>query len=379
MKTARGLLLGMAGVLAGVGWAASAAHAQDTPAKGGDDKSKISSGVLGAGDARQLRHGMHIQVTPKGGKTISGTLVRAEGDNLYIRTRPGAAPVKVKVSDRSDVIPAGNEKEVQPEIHEVEIIEGDSKRTTYVGPNLSPGERARLQEIESAEAAVARAQGMASLRQEFLRDERDIEARRAEAQRLFYNYSALTSLGFYPATVITFPEYQYRQPVSSPYFLGPLGAAPYYPLGGISAVAWGGGYRTVPGFDTLPAVSPAAAAGPPDVVKTAMVEAAAKDAGPEALAEARAHLAQLRSHAVYEDGHIVAVKMDGQGEAADYKAGDRVTVTMKGGKAISGTVLRSDGTRLVLRTQANAPPATLLWSNIEAVEPGGVRPAVKDE
>jgi hypothetical protein len=319
MKTARGLLLGLAGVLAGVGWAASAAHAQDTPARGGDDKAKISSGALGAGDGRQLRHGTHIQVTPKGGKTVSGTLVRAEGDSLYIRTRPGAAPVKVKVSDRSDVVPAGNEKEVQPEIHEVEIIEGDRKRTSYVAPNLSPGEMARLHEIEAAEDAVARAQGMASLRQDFLRDQRDISARQADAQLQFYNYSALSSLGFYPATVITYPAYQYRQPVSSPYFLGPLGAAPFFPLGGISAVAWGGGLRSVPGFDTIPAVSPAAAAGPPDPVKTALLEAAVRDTGPEALAEARAHLAQARSRAVFEDGHIVAVKMDGQGRVLQRK------------------------------------------------------------
>jgi hypothetical protein len=365
----------MAGVLAGLAWAA-AANAQPAPAKGGGEGSKITPGVLGEGSGQGLRHGMQIQVTPKGGKTVSGTLVRADKDYLYIRTRPGAVPMRVRVADRSEIRPAANQGEAQPEIQEVEIIEGDRKRITYVAPNLSPGEMARLRDIETAEEGVARAESLAAFRQEFIHNARDVVAKRAEAERQFYNYSALSSLGFFPATNITYPNFLARLSVSSPFWLGPIGGAPYYPVGPLSAIG-AAAYTAVPGLETTPAVSPAAAQGTPDVLAAALAPAVAKESGPQALTAARHQLALARSHAVMEDGHIVAVSLD-QAEA-DYKAGDRVTVTRKGGKGLTGTVVRSDTERLVLRTQDGGPPTTILWSNIEMVEPGAVAPAKNKE
>jgi hypothetical protein len=339
---------------------------------GSGASAQISSGALGDSDGGGLKHGRKVSFALKDGKKVNGTVVRSDKDAVYIRTAPGQVPRRLARADLPDqkISPAGPGEMGKPEIHRVEVLEGSRRTVTYIAPALSPGERDRLAELEAAENEVARHEDLAGLQQQVVNGERDLESNRQQAFSNFYKYSALSSLGFFPSTVITYPEFPLWGWVGAPYFYGPW-SSPSLANGG-----YGGFgppvFATVPGLTTTPAVSPAQAGSEGSPLKAAVLQQVLKQASPEAVARAKANLARARSNAVFEGGRMVAVRLD---EGGEYKQGDRVRVTPKKGNAITGTVERSDGQRLMIRTQPNLPLTTIPWSNIEMVEPAAVQPA----
>jgi hypothetical protein len=325
---------------------------------------QISPGVLGDSDGGVLKHGRKVAFAMKDGKKIEGTLVRWDKDAVYVRTAPGRTPLRVSRADIPDlkggIRPAGPGEKDQGEIHRVEVIEGSRVTVQYVAPGLSPGERGQLAELEAAENETARLEDLANLGKQLVAGERAVEENRQRAMSNFYQYSALSSYGFFPATIITYPEFPLSGwGVGAPYYYWPW-SSPSLADGGY------GGFLppvapTVPGLVTTPAVSPAQAG-----EASALLPELIKQATPEALARAKTNLARARSRAVMDGDRIVAVSME---EDGDYKVGDKVRVTPKKGNAVTGTVERSDGQRLMIRTQPNLPPTTIPWSNIDMVEP----------
>jgi hypothetical protein len=320
MKKARTLPFGLAGLLGMAFLAVPGARAQEKPAvlphpSGGEEE--VAKPWKG-----DLRPGHRYALKLKDDRTVKGMLVRGEGGNWFVRTAPGRRPRAIAKNDidRADVLvpPITQVKNVEDlppayEIHRVEIEAGPERTVRYVGPDLSPEERARLRELEAAENEVARVQGVADLRVQVLNAARDLEASRAQAMKQFFNYSMHTSLGFFPATVITFPQPNYAGwsygglgyygGIGYPYYMGAL---PAYGTG----VATVGGFRWRAGWETLPAVSPAAAGSEPGALLAALAPSLLKDASPKSLAEAENALARARRLAVFEDGRIIAVRLD---------------------------------------------------------------------
>jgi hypothetical protein len=332
MMTVRALRTAAAGLLGLAVLAVPAARAQ--PAGGGEgDKGKIVPGVPGG---EEFKPGKTLTLTRRNGPAVSGRVVWDDGKTVYLRTRPGSPPVAVPHGDIEKREPtpaaAGQTRwanldpawaKQSEEIHEVEVIEGSRRTVRYVtAPWLSPTEKQRLAELEAAENQAAMAEGAADLRAQILNEQRDLETRRAQALAQFYNYSTLTSLGFFPATVITYP-----QPSYAAWGYGGLGydggvGFPYY-LGGLagyrSGILAAGLNRWRAGWETLPAVSPADAGPEAGTLMKALTPELVKEMGPEARAAAQKTLAEARRHVVYQDGRIVAVRLGEPGAAVPAK------------------------------------------------------------
>jgi hypothetical protein len=191
-------------------------------------------------------------------------------------------------------------------------------------------------------------------------------------------------MGFFPATVVTYPQYGVSLAGSpyyagAPYYYGPLTSAAYAGAGIPAGYGWGD-IRFGAGFVTAPATPPALGSTPESTVLATATAETARASGPEALAAARARLAAARRAAVYDEGRLVAVSLDAAPQQAEegYKAGDRVTVTLKGGKTVSGTVERADGERLTLRTQQGGPATTIRMGAVDMIEPQAARPGGKE-
>jgi small nuclear ribonucleoprotein (snRNP)-like protein len=328
-----------------------------------------------------LRHGRRLNLTLKNGKKIRGTLVRATRDSLFVRTAPGQVPVQVGRADVTNleaahIRPAGQGKaETEPEIHRIEIIEGGRTTVRYVAPALSPSEMTHLKEIERAENEVARLEALNALGQQVIVGEEAVEASRQRALKNFYDYSSFTSLGFMPATVVNSPEFGAYNAYGVAYAYAPLTAGAVYSVYGPYGAPYAYGYTGlpwVPGMAASLATPPSLAGKDESILKAALLPRILKEASPEALATARADLERAKAGAVFENGRIVAVSLE---EKSDYRPGDRVRVVPKKGKAMTGTVVRSDSRHLVLRTQEHAPPTMIRWQNIDLIEPLAVRPA----
>jgi hypothetical protein len=347
-----------------------------TPAVGAQVKPAVLDNPNEGG---ALRHGRRLALNLKNGKKLKGTLVRSNRDFLFVRTGSGRLPVKVRRADVTNlesahIRPAGQGKaEEQPEIHRVEIIEGGRTTVRYLAPTLSPDERTHLSEIERAENEVARLEALQAMGRKVVRDEQEVEASRQRALKNFYDYSSFSSLGFMPATVISSPEYGAVNAYGAIYAYAPLAAGSVYSPYGPYGMPYGYyGLPFVPGLATSPATPPSLAGSGDSPLKAALLPRILKEASPEALSTARANLARARSAAIYENGRIVAVSLEVK---SDYRPGDRVRVTPKKGKALSGTVVRSDSQYLVLRSKGNMPPTLISWQNIQMIEPLAVRPA----
>jgi hypothetical protein len=390
---------GICACLTLVGLTAPAAQGQVKPAVGAEEKRAFTPGDIWTVTLREGK-------TVLGKQALKGRVVAVDATAVYLRPGAGEPVQRIRRADisakQSDLLVRGDmlakisadpikfakiDDELKQtgfldldqqwantprEILQVEVIEGTERRVHYLAsPLLSASEKTRLAEIESAESDLGRANGLVELQQQYLRNERALEPMRFQAMNMYYQYCAQTALGFYPATLIN---------NISPYFPRLVGA--FLPETGYYGPYWW--QRSV-------------MTGPPvpdeGAMKTALLANSAKHATPEAHAAAKTNLAKLTSQALYQNGQLVAVSFEdsqakpaktgrqdrgtpagavGHDTADDepaYKSGDRVTVTSKGRQPLHGTVVRSDERFLVLRTQPSLPPTTLLWSNIELVEP----------
>lgn len=90
------------------------------------------------------------------------------------------------------------EKPAEPRTHKLEIFNGPVRTVHYYADGLSTGERASLSDLQRLENEMAFTNNLANLRNQYVRDERDMQRRRFTVQNLLYGNSTSYSSGFYP-------------------------------------------------------------------------------------------------------------------------------------------------------------------------------------
>lgn len=245
-----------------------------------------------------LRHGQVIEVNSKGSK-VRGTLVRVDGDRLWIRTQPGAAPQSVARQDaeirkevryavsKDDIKVVGTESDViEPEIQAFEIINGSKRTVTYVGPTLSSGERSMLLNLQNAENEMAQLQHQVDRQQIVIENAIAMQTEQRNAMELQNRYMEFLN------------QYLRRQDMRTDYWTASWGWGPgvygylNWPQSNMG-VPWVGETHGAP----LPVIQQNATAVLPPIPAVP----------PDALTKASANLATARNAAIFERNRLVAV------------------------------------------------------------------------
>lgn len=270
---------------------------------------------------------------------------------------------------------------IEPEITSVTIHHGAEETTTsFTARSLSPQEKAVLTRIEAAENEMAHVSNLMALRTTYMSQERDMQNRRNEAITQVFEGAAAQARQVSHNAPLFLSQNGYVglfNPMYGPASgfgttpLGPtgiddglgavtvfggglnrrlgfggrlgvpglgftvgnrlgdgvanFGPAGYGPAGlGLAGLGWGGwgGTMYTAGPATLPTSLPEVPPIPP------AAQAAIKELTPDYVAKVRQNLTEARAAAVYEDGRIVAVVVDGNQRggvvpAADTGKGDK--------------------------------------------------------
>ncbi len=292
--------------------------------------------------ADMYQPGMPLVVTLKGNKKLSGTLVYAKPseDYLMLRTQPRTLPKKIMGKDIADIakvipaslgeskpggvkpaikgeeLPPPGQTQYTPEINTVEVYNGSVRTVRYVAPALSPKEMSLLKKLEDAENSLATAQNAASVNQQLLQNEKQIQNARTEALKHYYKSAAQYALGFRYLPYVPAPLYPAYGYAGSPYRFGTTVFRPYsvprvnYPYASYYYRPRGIGFA---------AFMPNPVAGEVDtsIIKQAVAPALAKEASPENVQKAEQQLADARANAIYDaNGNLVAMKVEPEAVAA---------------------------------------------------------------
>jgi len=128
---------------------------------------KQDPNIKSAAEDNAIKHGMRVVLTLKDKKRVVGKVVWADpaGDFLLVRQKPGSQPRKINDKDIASVdrlLPAGSGKKDEPEIFRITEINGNLTTVRYYAPELSPGEKMQLRDMEAAENQAARTQYLMS-------------------------------------------------------------------------------------------------------------------------------------------------------------------------------------------------------------------------
>lgn len=160
-------VLALAGVLVALG---STAIAQEKPAPAKQDAAAKPDPNVRTGESqRQLHHGDRVVLKGKGEATV--VWQDTKSDKVYVRTKAGERPVAVSRNEITDVRPVAGTKNtggIRPavegdppppsadyEIRSVQVYNGPYKTVHFFGRDLSPAERAQLNDLEKAANRVA--------------------------------------------------------------------------------------------------------------------------------------------------------------------------------------------------------------------------------
>jgi len=257
------------------------------------------------------RHGQVLQFNYEG-KQVKGILVRADGNNIYIRESPGALPkpyprpkdVKLAVDDGKGIKDVmlvvaddgkGGVRDVTyPEIQQITIINGRKSSVSYLAPTLSPGERSHLVHLEAAENEAARLENLSSIEHRVLETDLAIQSAQLEAEQL--RNLALWQRGpggysnLQPATVPFGPSW-YGQPL---FYVPSFGM--YY-----------GGY-SYGSFNYQPdGLLNSGLPYQPTIVRQGPSVFPGLPVAPDALVKAQQNLTLARNNTVFDQGQVVAV------------------------------------------------------------------------
>lgn len=241
------------------------------------------------------------------------------------------------------------------------IYNGRMRTVHYVQDGLSPSDAATVRDLERAENDVAMADMVQDLRLQYLRDERELEARRHQVQMLLYGYSSDTTAGLSGASpfgglAATYGPYG----VSGGFFYpgygitGPYAAAYPYAGGGVLAA----GFSAAAGSNSL-----AYGVGDEGVVKNVVAGTLSEPASPDFAARAHANLgaawsrasqiAAFRSGAGLKGPIALAAGEESMESRFGLHRGDNVNVTVRGAdKAISGKVVAESPGWITIDTDA---------------------------
>jgi len=272
-------------------------------AQEGKKPERVGTGFQPANMTQDLQHGRLLEITMKGNQNkIKGTLVRVDpnGERLYVRTQPGAAPQAIVAKDidkiekgvkfglsKDNVKLVGSESDViDPEIQTYEIINGTRRTVNYVAPTLSSGEKSMLQNLESAQNELAQLQFLQDRQQLVMDNAIAMQSEQRRTLELQNRYMDWLNM------------YLRRQDPITDYWTSSWGYNPYgygyynWPQGNMG-VPWSGQFYGAP-----PAIiqNTTAAAQPLNIVIPT-----------DALTKARQNLAAAQNAAVFERNRLVAV------------------------------------------------------------------------
>jgi hypothetical protein len=233
--------------------------------------------------------------------------------------------------------PAKPAADNEARVHRMEIWNGPVRSVSYFTQGYSPGEESALRDLGRAENELAIADDVQGLRRLYLRNERILEQRRGQVNPLLYGYSSEYAAGLFPGYVAG--SFGYGG------FAGFPSGYPYG-VGGFGNIAGTFGYPGAGASLGSVANSLAFGVGSEGVIKDVLAQTLAPSAGPEAVTRAaRAYDAavarvadsdRLRTALGWDKGPIAAV-------GHERTVGGAITLTLKDGSTVEGTLAGEDG------------------------------------
>jgi hypothetical protein len=231
----------------------------------------------------------------------------------------------------------------------MEIINGSYRTIHFFGAGgMSEGERGILRDLERSDNDIAMYDQLQSLRQQYLNNERVLESYRQAQRERLAAYNPTITPGVYPDEVIPVDTngylaanaYSYLRPGYP--FLGalPYAAGAYAGYGGYSGNGW---------------QSPPTPAPPESELRTELVRGLAQQASPEYLAQATRSRDRALAMAGDSDQLRAALDLPARKKgdvtpAALNQPANQVTVTLKSGDKVRGTLVKEDKDVVVLDT-----------------------------
>jgi hypothetical protein len=234
-----------------------------------------------------------------------------------------AAPVRA-ADVRPAAAPAG------PEVHQMVILNGPAHTVHYFSVGLSTYDQAALRDLERAENDASYAADLLALRRRYVADELYLEPRRAAIQAALYGQGITrTGSNFAATNAFGLGGYGY-------------GGYPYYTYPGyyVSYPGVASGY--VAGPSSTISQSLAYGVGDEGAIKTAMAPVIAAEAGPEYATTATRAYTNAVNRAAESEALRTALNYNPKGPAPAANATQRVTLTLKDGGKVEGTVSDED-------------------------------------
>jgi len=219
------------------------------------------------------------------------------------------------------VAPAG------PEVHRMVILNGPTASVHYFSAGLSAGDLAYLRDLERAENDAAYADDLTALRRTYVADELVNAPQRATVQQGLYGKSITRGYEDYATSVGYGPGY----------YSYPYGYAGYFN-------GYAGGYGSAfAGSSAEVNQSLAYGVGDEGVLKTAMAPVIAGQANADYAAAAGRAYTTAMNHAAASDGLRTALNLNRGGVvSAANETARKVTLTLKGGEKVEGTITNED-------------------------------------
>jgi hypothetical protein len=260
-----------------------------------EDKANSKNVVFQEATRRDdFQHGKMLAVTLTGAKEpVRGVLVRVDRTNgrIYLRTKPGSAPraiseSEIKRVEKGVIQEAAFKGDVTaPEIEPFVIYNGARKTVSYLAPTLSPGEIARLRELEAAENEMARLESLATLERRVLETEIAIQTGQEKMLNL-----------------VTDLLWKQQGPTANSPMFAPFGTYPLF-------VGFPSVQQIV--YDQWPSSTNFAAASLP-MVRQGTTAIPNTSPTADSLGKARQSYAAAQRNAVIEDGRLIAVITENQ-------------------------------------------------------------------
>jgi hypothetical protein len=239
----------------------------------------------------------------------------------------------------------------------IEIFNGAMRSVHFFGSGLSLSDRVTLRDIERAENELSLTDQVAILRQQYVSNERALEARRRALQEQLLAPAGYAT-GVYPDqvpevdaigllsfadTYAGYPAFGYRRYGAGLGFgYGYAGGYPY----------WGGGAGTT-GYDNLGTQPMALGSVDPGPIKTDLAQSLISVTTPEYRAQVMRSLDDALARASQSSDLRAALDLGDKGgvrPAGFESTSEKVEVTLKNGTKVSGTVVREDADQIVINT-----------------------------
>jgi hypothetical protein len=249
-------------------------------------------------------------------------------------------------------------------VQRMEIFNSSTRTVQYFADGLSTSDRAALRDLERAENNMGLADQLLALRTQYVRNQRMLEDQRSMAQAQLLIASPGYAPGVYPDQVREVDANLALALGSRGFYTGLHSGV--YPVGYPTGAYFAGSYMGFPGYASLPYLNGTAGAANTRTIATVLddgplitqlAQTLATQATPEFAAQALRARDTVMARAGSSDRlreMLDLPKGSATGpEVASFErtsAPVKVTVTLKGGKEIKGTLVREDSDQVVIDT-----------------------------